>query len=79
MNKENKKKAFLNFSDKKMTERLVRLAEEKIVRESSEDQISKLFEYADKIGKLPVFFQDKSFLYSISENVHIENKLNTFH
>ena len=79
MNKENKNKAFFNSSDDKMTEKLVKLAEEKIVRESSEDQISKLFEYADKIGKLPVFFQDKSFLYSISENVHIENKLNTFH
>lgn len=79
MNKETKKKSFLNFSDDKMTEKLVKLAEEKIANQNSEDQISKLFEYADKIGKLPIFFQDKSFLYSISENVHIENKLNTFH
>lgn len=79
MNKENKKKAFFDFSDEKMTEKLVKLAEEKIAKQSNEDQISKLFDYADKVGKLPVFFQDKSFLYSISENVHIENKLNTFH
>lgn len=79
MNKENKKKAFFDFSEEKMTERLVKLAEEKIANQSNEDQISKLFDYADKVGKLPVFFQDRSFLYSISENVHIENKLNTFH
>ncbi|MEK7431612.1 MAG: hypothetical protein AABZ74_00650 [Cyanobacteriota bacterium] len=84
MNEENKKNSFYNLSvitDK--ADKLVSLIEEEINNElensKSSDEILKLIEHVSSLGRLPVFFIEKQFLYTISENIFIENKLNTIH